>query len=323
VDYQLYPGFFVTGSSGYDFPYTFSGMQYRSPPKNTSEADLISGTLSWPAKEGCYTVMPFIGPNNPPQTVSYVQPIIDFDVHDDEINNGYGSDPFINQNSILIPAIPTQETNIPYLPANKMFPIHTAGSIFAGLSPETTLTVRVNYYVETFPGMAELNDLTLATPSAPYDPLALKIFSEVMGNMAVSTMLKNNPMGEYFAEVVKTIADFAAPILDIAGIPWGGMAARGVSKIASHYMAPPNSNYRSNKKDQNRLKMLPPSSGRETKQQQQARLKAASDAKKIQVMGKRLNTATAQNARLLKALPPPPKHKATIQPPKAKGPMKR
>jgi len=233
---------FVEGSLDTDSPaHNFTGEMYRCPPRNTDTAMLLPGTRSWVAKEGSYTVVPFVGPVNPPQTVSYIQPVLDLAVHDEAVFQE-SEDSAEFETHLLVPV---QEEGILggfTSPANKIFPIHMCGSIYAGLSLETTLTIRVNYYIETFPRPYEPRDLTLATPSAPYDPLALQLFAECMGNMAVATQLKNNPLGEYFAEAIKNVADFAEPLLEISGIPYAGLAARTASKLASMYMAPPNSN---------------------------------------------------------------------------------
>lgn len=288
----LFPAGDLSGQ--YAHPYAVTGAAYRCPPRNSNSATLISGTRSWKAAAGNYTVVPFVGPTNPPQSVGYVQPIIDKAVHDDGINSGQAALPDINSSELLVPKVHGMHEvgGVPICAANKIYPIHMCGSIYAGLSSESSLTVRVNIYVETFPGPAELNDLTLATPSAPYDPLALQLFSECMGHMAVSTQLKNNPLGEYFAEAISDIANYAAPWLDAAGLPLGGVIARSVGKMANRYATAPNYNTPGSPKPQARGPPPPPN------------MTQAEEIRKLRMELRKRNAEARQKAGY-KALPAP------------------
>jgi hypothetical protein len=92
--------------------------------------------------------------------------------------------------------------------ATKLYPIQQVGAFFQGLSEETTLSISMNVFVETFPTVAEPEILVLATPSACYDPVALQIFSNALSVLPVGVPAGFNPFGEWFTDIVSTLSDW-------------------------------------------------------------------------------------------------------------------
>lgn len=224
-------------------PATFQGvysiLPIAAPPADSAEAMLLPGTRQWAAEDGVYMVCPFVGEENPPLLVNYTTPGVMTTQIPDKIYNGNGNQlPIggINTTQMVIPN-PIQGLGGYGSQACRIFPLHMIGAQLLGLSKETTLAVTLNVYLETFPTPAEPDILVLAKPSAYYDPLALELFSRALTRLPVAVQAGDNVFGEWFADVVQTIADFATPVLGF--IPEIGpglaMAAQGVSKFASQY----------------------------------------------------------------------------------------
>jgi hypothetical protein len=104
------------------------------------------------------------------------------------------------------------------------------------------LTVNFNLFLETFPTPAENTILVLATPSCPYDPLALEIFSHALTAMPVAVPVDQNWFGEWFVDAITEGTKFLSPLLLAAGHPELAALSAGAGFIAKNvrtYMAPP------------------------------------------------------------------------------------
>lgn len=225
---------------GYIIGNTGSGVSTQSlpvsvenpPPTTQAVAMLACGSRQWRASEGCYMVVPFVGEENPPLGMEYVQPCVEtFEVP------AAGS-----TTSVMLPYHQGANTINPALlkfgPA-KIYPLHMAGAFFTGLSPQTTLTITANMYVETFPRPTD-ELAPLATPSAEFDPEALKIFSHAMGSLPVGVPADMNGFGDWFAGVVSQIGDWIAAPLSALPHPLAkaaGAAALGAKGLADNYLA--------------------------------------------------------------------------------------
>jgi len=75
------------------------------------------------------------------------------------------------------------------------------------LSQSSTIQLNAIFYYETFPNQSEKDILVLATPSAEYDPLSLEIYSHAISRQPPAVMLSENPMGEWFADVIESISN--------------------------------------------------------------------------------------------------------------------
>jgi hypothetical protein len=223
-----------------------SVQQFRPPVKNAAQAMLIAGTRQWEARRGLYQVVPLIaGPENPPLVGDYSQPAFPYTGGSEDQPDGDLSAP-INDGNLVVPTLFTTSIpvtgNINVLPCCRIFPLQQCGSLFTGLTAQSTLTVTLNVFMETFPGMAELTLLTLATPSCPYDPVALQCISRAFLNLPVGVPFADNGLGEAFANTLADMADVIAPIALALGQPaiaaavsGGGIVARGVG----NYLAAP------------------------------------------------------------------------------------
>ncbi len=204
----------------------FTGRQIQSWPANEQAVTLMPGTRTWKAADGNYSVVPFISAENPITPAEFVQPVLC-----DEFTRG----------ELVFQTSMNTDTMIPYpvtpafapecvntFLANKWAPVHSTGAVYLGLSKPTVLTVTVNMYYEYFPSAADSSLVTLAKPSASYDPLALEMYSEAISTMPVSVPASMNGFGDWFAGLV---SKWAVPIGG-ALTPLFGPAAAGVGLAA-------------------------------------------------------------------------------------------
>ncbi len=216
----------------------FNGTSFRSIPRNTAEALLIPGSNEWAAKDGVYSVCRFAGVENPPFTVDYNLPVL---FETDDIPSSRGSGPnfypdYPNTSQVIFPT-KALDTNLGQSPAWKSFPIHTSGSIFTGLAESASLRLNFNCIVENFPGPRDTKDLSIARPSASFDPRCLEIYSHTLCHAPVAVPVGENPLGEWFMDVVSKVGNFLGNMPGIPGLI--GKAAAGISETMKPFMTSP------------------------------------------------------------------------------------
>lgn len=220
--------------------FTMDGAFMRRPPQSLKEAMLIPGSRTWEAKDGAYVVAPFVGQDNPPCMVDYVQPIIYASTSGEDVVQTGTPATWANTSNLYAPEFFTINTNNPgVLVPFRIYDLHSPGVYFSGLSAQTTLTLTVNIYLESFPTPAEPDVLVLATPSAEYDPVALELFSRALGSLPVGVPAGMNGLGDWFAGAVADMAKVASPIATATLGPMAGAAVNAVGGLANAYRAPP------------------------------------------------------------------------------------
>lgn len=224
--------------NGVDDPYAvpFSGAPVAPQPLSEAEAMLIPGSRQWRAADGCYLVTAFVGQDNPPLQPAPTQPI--FLQTPPVIQLSNDPENWISWEGFLPKYVNVINTDqaMPVFDFNYIAPIHQAGAIFSGLSPQTTLTLTVNNYLESFPGPRQKDILVLATPSAEYDPMALEIISHAMRTLPVGVIAADNSFGEWFADVVSTVSKWATPTLRMIH-PVAGALSEMAGRAANTYLA--------------------------------------------------------------------------------------
>jgi hypothetical protein len=113
----------------------------------------------------------------------------------------------------------------------KLLPYDIHGAFLTGLSPETTLQVTVKYYVERVPTTSDADLLVLSRPSPQYDPMAIEIYSRAMAELPVGVKVGENPLGEWFNDVLDVVAEFAPSLGSVLG-PMGSAAGLALGKGA-------------------------------------------------------------------------------------------
>jgi hypothetical protein len=111
------------------------------------------------------------------------------------------------------------------------YPFDNTGFIFQGLPAGTSLQFTVKYFVEFFPTVQNGLLQSLATPSAAYDPLALEIYSRCLRELPVACTQGENPLGEWFNEVLDLISTAAPKVGAVFG-PTGTIIGNGLGLLA-------------------------------------------------------------------------------------------
>ncbi len=166
----------------------------RFPPASLAEAELLYGSRSWAAEEGAYVVSRLTDTTNPLLQPSTIQPV--FTAYDQNANDTTPITVFSN----VAPNLPFGQM------ASSNFDL--SGVYFTGLSYSTTLTVHVRWILERMPGPREADLVVLATPSAPYDSVALELYTRCMRDMPPGVMRSENPLGEWFKQALSAASEF-------------------------------------------------------------------------------------------------------------------
>jgi len=204
-----------------------SVQYYRPPPFNIANAMLYPGSRQWRAADGAYIVQTFTSAENPPTFVGYVQPVVANAISDDVETTPATIVTPANVSNLWVPSLFTYAGTAGINQAIRLHPLNMAGAMFTGLSTQTTLTLNVNIYYESFPSVAEAGILVLAKPSAAYDPVALEFMSRINSSLAVGVPASWNPEGEWFWEIVNDLVDMAPAIGGLFG-PAGALIGKGV-----------------------------------------------------------------------------------------------
>lgn len=204
------------------------GEASRLPPSNLAQATILPGSRTWAAEEGAYIVMRQNGLNNPMTQPSYIPATFPLD----DTTSAPPSSTLLE--STLSNYTPTSGGQSQGTVADIHVPFDISGVHFTGLSYQTTLTVNVRWLVERMPGPFEADLVVLATPAAVYDPLALELYAKALADMPPGVMLKENPLGEWFRNVLGKVADWAPKVGGALGnvIPGAGLIGNAVGALA-------------------------------------------------------------------------------------------
>jgi len=200
-------------------PYTFYQSSIFNAafgvPENYNVASALPNSQTWSAGEGCYVVagmegneLPYQGlvPSNP---AIMVQPSSAVEANNNFVlwtTDGYPSQPggsYIGGNI----------NNMTILANN----FGVSGAYFTGLSPQTTLCITVKSIYEMVPNPYTGN-VDLVTPSAVYDPEALKLYSKIVDNLPPGVPVSWNSSGHWYdgiLDVVRRHAHLFKPVAQV------------------------------------------------------------------------------------------------------------
>lgn len=188
-----------------------SMLRARMPPSTTAQANLLKGTRTWAASEGVYATACQSSLANPIRQLSstmvvFVDPPTGSSAHSVLFTD------YVTHTSNTAPALSALSPLI-----EKTVPFDTTGSFLTGLSNETTLTVKVKYYVERAPTAYESALAVLASPSAGYDEKALRLYSYAINELPVAVPVAENALGDWFRGVVRVLKNVAGGVSDVMG----------------------------------------------------------------------------------------------------------
>jgi hypothetical protein len=226
-------------------PYTttaaiFSGEKRSRPPLSLQEASYMVGTRTWAAAEGCYIPLTLAGIENPVRGTDSSTIVMALNA---EVTTPTPDQPNVGQYCLVTGSTdPVLSSTIPSARKLVSTPFNMGGAYFSGLSEETSLQLTVIFYVERFPTTLQRQLAVLAEPPPLYDPLALELYTLMMKNMPVGVMVKENGLGDWFADVVGSVAPFIEGALGAIPHPYaqmGAQAARVAGKMADRYRVAP------------------------------------------------------------------------------------
>jgi len=195
------------------------GMVYtqmvHAPPKTVAEALALNGTRQWQAAQGAYVV----GTQSTTANPMHLSPPRGFNVIS---GSGKGSYAEISQF--------TGAAHVPPIPSNIAFhrtiktPYNTSGVMLTGLNALSTFRIKFKIYVEMAPLSWQSDLVVLATPSAPYDPRTLELYSKALQHVPVAVVANDNSFGDWFAGIAEVIEAIAAPVGMALGTMSGGVS---------------------------------------------------------------------------------------------------
>jgi hypothetical protein len=199
------------------------------PPSKQSDAALYPNSRIWAAAEGVYNIATMNSIQNPFRSpVPNWSGIVQIS-NEASLENG-------DNRLCYIPTVILAGGSVVYAaePLCHAIDFDVHGSIFTGLSAQTTLQITVRYFFERIPTITDESLLVLCKPSPTYDPLALEIYSRACGQLPVACRVAENPLGEWFEDVMKAVS----ATLPIAGsalgtiIPGAGAVGSALGGIA-------------------------------------------------------------------------------------------
>jgi len=228
------------GVAGTTIPGSVSAVRSPAPPATPAEAIQLLGSREWHAKEGAYVMNTSNMDSNPLINGQYMYNLWYDNTYDDQVVWGPN---WVNAQ------LPNMALNTyPAFFPSALQPFNMGGAYFVGLSPQTTLTISIRSYVEIFPSQLGNTLTSLATPSAPYDERARRLYAECMKTMPPGVMLCENGFGDWLSDVAGKIANFVSPVANMVSRvasaiphPLAQAVARGadvVSGVSGSFMAP-------------------------------------------------------------------------------------
>jgi len=209
---------------------------YPLPPINPASATTLTTSDTWEAKEGCYIVGALDDVDNPVERLSERCLMYTKDYNGSilgTVPDGTGvfwGGACFTSGSRAVAAC----SNI----ARHRF--SPCGAYFSGLHESASLVLTLHVFIERFPSLEQEDLVVLARPAPRRDPIALEIYSQIMTDMPVGVMVKENGLGDWFAEAVSAIAPVISGGLSMLPHPAAkaaSMVAGMAGKAADHYIA--------------------------------------------------------------------------------------
>lgn len=199
-------------------------------PTTQAGAQLYPNSRTWGAADGVYSVATNSDTENPFVTLVPNTPFVTDQPSAGGLvalsQAGTGQIAYSHFNTIVSP------DGIGNLAQNLSFDYH--GAIFTGLDPNANLQVTVKYMIERIPTIAEPDLLVLSRAPTGFDPTALEIYSRCMQNLPVGVPVGENPLGEWFSDVLSIVGEWAPKLGNFIGGPASmiGTAVGGAANAA-------------------------------------------------------------------------------------------
>lgn len=209
-----------------------STIRIRDAPNTIAQVNLLKGTRTWSAAEGCYVVAAFSDVSNPLIPASPNMVIVDKS-GDHELASFALASPYAIQGAANAPP----NTSLIAVNATQTSPMDTSGAYFTGLSNSTTLTIKLKVYIERAPTHTEADLAVLATPSAGLDTRALELYSMAINQIPVGVTVAENGLGDWFRTVMSVVRKVAPTIGGVIGAynPVAGQIIQTAGRVAGNF----------------------------------------------------------------------------------------
>jgi len=196
------------------------------PPLLQTDAALYPNSRTWDAKEGAYMVMSL---NDPAE---FILPAIG-NMAGLQLGRGEPAGGLFGY--AYLPPVWNATGAHPYVPNNNSLPFDISGAIFTGLNPLSTFQVTARYIIERVPTVLTPDLLVLTRVPCAYDPVILEIYSRVIAEMPVGVMVKENPLGEWFQDILQVVGNVAPMIGQALNtfVPGAGLVGQAVGSMAN------------------------------------------------------------------------------------------
>lgn len=209
-----------------------SSIRLRDAPSTIAQINLLKGTRTWSASEGCYVTAAFSDVSNP-----LLPPNPNMIVVDREGSHEIASTALISPYTVQGAANAPPTPSLLVVNATQTAPMDTSGAYFTGLSNSTTLTVKLKVYIERAPTHTEADLAVLATPSAGLDTRALEIYSRAITQLPVGVTVAENGIGDWFRTVMSVVRKVAPTVGGVISAynPAAGELIRTAGKVAGNF----------------------------------------------------------------------------------------
>lgn len=182
---------------------TVTGVRYPQPPATQADAMRLKTSRTWDAKDGVYSTVFQSSVDNPLTQMSNQAAMFTKD-----------SDPGVATTLWLSDVIATPAPiSYGFTPKPlKTMPFDITGSIFTGLSNQTSLTIKLRIYVERAPGFSLPDLAPLASPSAGYDTHALELYAQAINRLPAAVKVDENAAGDWWRAVTSVLRHVAGPL---------------------------------------------------------------------------------------------------------------
>jgi len=176
---------------------------YYDAPASVTQAIILEGSRQWKAEQGSYCSGTLAEPTNPPKTSLAPELMV---VVDD--NNDVYASRLVNLGQLNLPEVNCKRSGFDQF-----------GTLFTGLSEETTFQTVIHYVIERFPTANDGDLITLAKPSMPYDPAAIELYTKIVSKLEAGVPVADNDAG-MFISAIGSIAAKTLPYI-IKGVKTG------------------------------------------------------------------------------------------------------
>lgn len=206
-----------------------STFPVRTPPKNLSELNLQPIKTSWHAKEGMYSPIIMKVENQTHMPVA-TYPVM----YAGDTSAGPATDVPAYSPHTLVYTVNGTNFHVPDI-QTLVSPQDSVVVILSGLHRQATIKVRCRWIIELFPTQDDVKSLAASTPTCPYDPTALEVYSRICQSFPAAVPYSENPEGEWWKKTLGAIGDVVGPLVSMIPHPAaqlaGGVITQGAKAL--------------------------------------------------------------------------------------------